>query len=84
MNDPVVLLRVAATVVSFGFLLAWAWDYVAARIPRRGVAPVHRGASVVDLRLVLDLAARLRDAGKADAVKLCQQLMDEMLKPEAQ
>jgi hypothetical protein len=38
-------------------------------------------APVDDLRLVLDLAARLRDAGRQDAVKLCQQLLDELLKP---
>lgn len=47
----------------------WPW---AARAPR---APVD------DLRLVIDLAARLRDAGKSDAVKVCQQLLDELLKP---
>ena len=34
---------------------------------------------VTDLRLVLDLAARLRDAGKPEAVKLCQQLIDQLL-----
>ena len=40
-------------------------------------------APVDDLRLVIDLAARLRDAGKTDAVKVCQQLLDELLKPGA-
>lgn len=40
-------------------------------------------APVDDLRLVIDLAARLRDAGKSDAVKVCQQLLDELLKPGA-
>jgi hypothetical protein len=38
---------------------------------------------VDDLRLVIDLAARLRDQGKAEAVTVCQQLLDELLKPEA-
>lgn len=38
-------------------------------------------APVDDLRLVIDLAARLRDAGKFEAVKVCQQLLDELLKP---
>ena len=40
-------------------------------------------APVDDLRLVIDLAARLRDAGKTQAVTVCQQLLDELLKPEA-
>lgn len=38
-------------------------------------------APVDDLRLVIDLAARLRDAGRTDAVKVCQALLDELLKP---
>ena len=38
---------------------------------------------VDDLRLVIDLAARLRDQGKTSAVSVCQQLIDELLKPEA-
>ncbi len=40
-------------------------------------------APVDDLRLVIDLAARLRDSGKTQAVAVCQQLLDELLKPEA-
>jgi hypothetical protein len=39
-------------------------------------------APVDDLRLVIDLAARLRDSGKTQAVEVCQQLLDELLKPE--
>jgi hypothetical protein len=38
-------------------------------------------APVDDLRLVIDLAARLRDAGKPEAVAVCQQLVNELLKP---
>lgn len=38
-------------------------------------------APVDDMRLVIDLAARLRDAGKQDAVVVCQKLLDELLKP---
>jgi len=38
-------------------------------------------APVDDLRLVIDLAARLRDAGKNEAVVVCQKLLDELLKP---
>jgi hypothetical protein len=47
------------------------------RLGRRTRTPVD------DLRLVIDLAARLRDQGKAEAVVVCQQLLDELLKPEA-
>jgi hypothetical protein len=38
---------------------------------------------VDDLRLVIDLAARLRDKGHTDAVAVCEQLTHELLKPEA-
>lgn len=41
-------------------------------------------APVDDLRLVIDLAARLRDAGRTNAVKVCQALLDELLKPTEQ
>lgn len=33
-----------------------------------------------DMRFVLELASRLSAAGNVDAVKLCQQLLDEMLR----
>jgi hypothetical protein len=50
----------------------------------RGVAGTRRERTPVDdLRLVIDLAARLRDQGKSQAVAVCQQLLDELLKPEA-
>jgi hypothetical protein len=52
---------------------------VAVRMPW----PVRaKRAPVDDLRLVIDMAARLRDAGKTQAVVVCQQLIDELLKPE--
>jgi hypothetical protein len=35
--------------------------------------------SLADMRLVLDLAARLKAAGCVDGVALCQQLLDVML-----
>lgn len=38
--------------------------------------------AVRDMRIVLDLAARLREAGRPEAVRLCQQLLDELLKTE--
>lgn len=40
-------------------------------------------APVDDLRLVIDMAARLRDAGNLEAVKVCQALIDELLKPQS-
>lgn len=36
-----------------------------------------------DMHLVLDLAAKLREQGNADAVKLCQALLDQMLQKKA-
>lgn len=39
---------------------------------------------VDDLRLVIELAARLRDSGKTEAVAACQRLVDELLKPGVQ
>lgn len=36
-------------------------------------------ARLADMRLVLDLAARLKADGVADGVALCQQLLDVML-----
>ncbi|MEY3205031.1 MAG: hypothetical protein RLZZ21_1362 [Planctomycetota bacterium] len=41
-------------------------------------------APVDDLRLVIDLAARLRDKGHHEAVKVCEQLTHELLKPAEQ
>lgn len=37
------------------------------------------GVGLADMRLVLDLAARLKAAGCTDGVTLCQQLLDVML-----
>lgn len=42
--------------------------------------PAER-APVDDLRLVIDLAARLRDKGQHEAVAVCEQLTHELLKP---
>jgi len=38
-----------------------------------------QGVTIADMRIVLDLADRLRRAGRADGVALCQQLLDVML-----
>ena len=40
-------------------------------------------ARLADMRLVLDLAARLKADGVADCVALCQQLLDVMLTGKA-
>lgn len=43
--------------------------------------PARERAPVDDLRLVIDLAARLRDKGHHQAVSVCEQLTHELLKP---
>lgn len=50
---------------------------------RRWFHPSER-APVDDLRLVIDLAARLRDKGHYEAVAVCEQLTHELLKPAEQ
>jgi hypothetical protein len=47
------------------------------RLPRA----TRERAPVDDLRLVIDLAARLRDKGHHQAVAVCEQLTHELLKP---
>lgn len=47
------------------------------------VSPSLLDAGANDMRVVLDLAAKLRDQGQTEAVKLCQQLLDQMLQPKA-
>lgn len=70
---------IAASLVGYGLLVGA--RAVAQRL--RGLVGQRRPrAPVDDLRLVIDLAARLRDAGKPEAVAVCQQLLDELLKPE--
>jgi len=49
---------------------------------RRAEQP--QGVSVSDMRTVLDLASRMRQAGCTDGVALCQQLLDVMLKGNRQ
>lgn len=41
------------------------------------------GIGLAEMRVVLDLAARLRRIGCVDGVALCQQLLDVMLAPKA-
>jgi hypothetical protein len=64
-----------------GYALVLIAQRVRAFVP--GPAAAER-APVDDLRLVIDLAARLRDKGKSDAVVVCQKLLDELLKPGGQ
>lgn len=59
-------------------LVVYAVYLVAQKV--RGRLPRRRDP-VVDMRLVVDLAARLRADGKTEAVAVCQQLLDELLKP---
>lgn len=47
-----------------------------------GTAPER--APVDDLRLVIDLAARLRDKGHHQAVAVCEQLTHELLTPNGE
>lgn len=67
---------IAAALVGYGVFVGA--QQLRGRLGRRTRTPVD------DLRLVIDLAARLRDQGKTEAVSVCQQLLDELLKPEAQ
>lgn len=56
--------------------------YVAFLLFRASRPAVSLSNPVHDMRIVLDLAARLREAGRPEAVRLCQQLLDELLKTE--
>lgn len=66
---PVALLRVVAGIV----VAAYAAYQLRRYVPRRDTTEA-------DMRVVLDLAARLRASGRPEAVKLCQQILDELLK----
>lgn len=60
------------------------WLMVARLRTARPWAKSRERAPVDDLRLVIDLAARLRDKGHHEAVKVCEQLTHELLKPAEQ
>lgn len=86
MTDAVVLfVRVAAGLACVAVLAApallglWhkAGDWLASS-PVESPAQAA-GPSLADMRLVLDLAARLKSAGCTDGVALCQQLLEVML-----
>jgi len=78
--------RVVAALAAVGLLVAPAISRVvesvrASLAARRVEAPGEEPVSVTakDLHIVLDLATRLKAAGLADGVALCQQLIDVML-----
>jgi len=70
------------TLVGLGmavFALYWGWT----KLPKMSLPSLKRSTEnhdLADMQAVLALAARLKEAGKVEAVKLCQQLIDEMLK----
>lgn len=81
--------RVIAAVAAVAVFVAPAavalWKQVAQQIADArlgGPKPAADGVSVADMRVVLDLADRLRRVGCADGVALCQQLLDVMLSPK--
>jgi len=66
---------IAAPAVLAGYRKAKAW--LQSRAVEAGTEKAAIG--LTDMRLVLDLAARLKSAGCTDGVALCQQLLDVML-----
>lgn len=84
-----VLLVVSPTFRIVGrWLLSWAVSSVEAELKKAiptladkidAAIPNIAPPSQSDMHTVLDLAARLQAQGKAEAVKLCQQLIDQML-----
>lgn len=75
--NPSHLVTYAAGIACLGYALFLVVQQATAYVGRRRVR-----TPVDDLRLVIDLAARLRDQGKPAAVAVCQKLIDELLKPE--
>jgi hypothetical protein len=79
------VIRVAAGLACVGVVAAPAvlagYRKAKALIQARAVeGPTETAApGLADMRLVLDLAARLKAAGCTDGVALCQQLLDVML-----
>lgn len=81
-----VAFRIVAALAAVGLLAAPALarlvESVRATLSARRVeAPGEKAVSVTakDLHVVLDLATRLKAAGLAEGVALCQQLIDVML-----
>lgn len=81
-----VAIRVVAALAAVGLLAAPALARVVESVratlaARRAEAGVEEPVKVTpkDLHVVLDLATRLKAAGLADGVALCQQLIEVML-----
>lgn len=83
--DVEMLVRIVAAVAAFALvaspLVVAAWGKAKTWLTRPA-APTG-DATLADMRTVLELANRLRLAGNAEGVALCQQLIDCMLKPRA-
>jgi hypothetical protein len=71
------------------WLLSWAVSFVEAEMKKAFPALAEQVENLIpdvsppgeaDMHTVLQLAAKLQAQGKAEAVKLCQQLIDQMLK----
>lgn len=75
------IVRVAAGLAAIA-MVAWPALVAAQQTIRRWLSssPSRPEAGIDDMRVVLELANRLRMAGNAEGVTLCQQLLDVMLK----
>ena len=84
MND--FILRTGAVLAAVALVAAptvakWAaaaWQACRVATPN----PTPAGVGIAEMRIVLDLAAKLKSDGRTEAVKLCQQLIDAMLQPK--
>ena len=65
---------IAAPAIMAGYRKASAWLG-----SRKGEPAQATGIGLAEMRTVLDLATKLKAAGLADGVTLCQQLLDVML-----
>lgn len=64
-------------------LVAWAVALIAVKVRDSGWRfPRFARGQTNDLRVLIDMAARFRDAGNVAAVTACQALIDELLKPK--
>lgn len=83
--DAELVVRIVAAVAALALvaspLVVAAWGTAKAWLARP--ATPTGDATLQDMRTVLELANRLRLAGNAEGVSLCQQLIDVMLKPGA-
>lgn len=76
MFDVEFMLRAAAVVAAAAIV---AGPHLVAALPS---VIRWRATEVDDAHTVLEIARRLQKAGVTDGVKLCQQLLDVLLKPE--